>query len=73
MDQEKPTDEKRLIESLRKLTKEIERYNSSWRNLGKGVLFGIGSAIGASIIAAIIIGTLAKIIHSLKDIPGIFR
>ena len=65
--------ENQLSENIQKLTKQVEKANSFWRNLTRGVLFGIGSAIGASIIAAIIIGSLTRIIHSVKDIPGMFR
>jgi len=65
--------ENKLSKNIEELTKQIESSNSSWRNFSRGVLFGIGSAIGASIIAAIIIGTVAKIIHSVSYIPGVLR
>lgn len=65
--------ENQLSENITELTKQIKSSNSPWRNLGRGVLFGIGSAIGASIIAAIIIGTLVRIIHSVPYVPGILK
>jgi len=65
--------ENKLSKNIQELTKQIESSNSSWKNFGRGVIFGIGSAIGASIIAAIIIGTVAKIIHSVQGIPGVLR
>jgi|GEM_PF-2685264 hypothetical protein len=65
--------ENHLSKNIQELTKQIESSNSPWKNFGRGVIFGIGSAIGASIIAAIIIGTVAKIIHSMPYIPGVLR
>ena len=62
-----------LSENIQELTKQVKSSNSYWKYLGRGVLFGIGSAIGASIIAAIIIGTLVKIANVFKDIPGALK
>jgi hypothetical protein len=73
MNKENIPEENELIESIRGLIREIKYYNSYWQNLVRGILFGIGSAIGASLIAAIIIGFLARAIHTLKDVPGLLK
>jgi hypothetical protein len=65
--------EKQLSESVQELTKQFEKSNSFWRNLGRGIFFGIGSAIGASFIAAIIIGILARIFNLFQTIPELFK
>lgn len=60
--------EKQLSESVRGLTEQIRNSNSLWRNFLRGVLFGLGSAIGASVIAAVIIGSIIKI---TRFFPGL--
>ena len=55
--------ENKLSENIQELTKQIESSNSPWKSLGRGMLFGIGSVIGATVIAATILGVLTKIIH----------
>ncbi|NTU67163.1 MAG: hypothetical protein HGB08_04555 [Candidatus Moranbacteria bacterium] len=68
------TDEyQELIKSISDLEKQIGSSNSLRKNFLRGIFIGIGSAIGASVIAAIAITTLAKIFHSIKDVPGILK
>lgn len=66
-------EEARLIKSIRELTEQIKKSNSLWRNFRLGIFFGVGSALGASIIAGILFGTLAKIYSSFQEIPGFFE
>jgi hypothetical protein len=65
--------ENQLAENIQELTKQIQRANSPWKSLGRGILFGIGSVVGASIIAAIVLWALTGVVNSLKDIPRFFR
>jgi len=52
--------EQKLTESIEKLTKQVEQLNSlKWQFL-RGIFLGVGSAAGASIIAAAIYGALMR-------------
>lgn len=62
------SDVRKLIRSIRELTLENRKTNSLRNNFFKGVMFGVGSAIGASVIAAIVIGFIAKFFQSVKNI-----
>jgi len=57
-----------LVKSLEALTKQMKNSNSLWQSFRRGVVIGIGSAIGASTLAAIVIGILAKIFHSFQGV-----
>ncbi|EKE11042.1 MAG: hypothetical protein ACD_15C00151G0020 [uncultured bacterium] len=58
-----------LILSMEKLTGEMEKMNSFSRRFFLGIVFGVGSAIGASIIAATIVTALINLIPPLQDAP----
>ncbi len=59
-----------LAESLEKLSANVNRASSFKRSFLQGIFFGLGSAIGAGIIAAILIGTLNWFFHSASRVPA---
>ena len=61
------TDE--LTDNIKELDEDIVKGNSFHRVFLRGVFWGVGTAIGATIVAAIIISLWSEIIHSVRDIP----
>ena len=59
-----------LTKSVDVLAENIVRVNSLKSAFFRGIFFGLGSAIGASIIAAIVIGTLTKLFY-MFNLPRI--
>lgn len=57
-----------LVKSIEALTKQMKNSNSLWQSFRRGVVIGVGSAIGASTLAAIVIGILAKIFHPFQGL-----
>ena len=60
---------KGLSESIEKLSDKVNKLNSFGRSFLQGIFFGLGSAIGAGIIAAILISGLNWFIHSTSGVP----
>jgi len=58
-----------LSENIDKLSGKVDKLNSFWRSFVRGLFFGLGSAIGAGVIAAILIGALNWFIHSVHGVP----
>lgn len=58
-----------LNEQMRKLNARIRKQTSAKYVFFHAVLAGIGSALGATLIAGIVIGILAQTIHTIEDIP----
>ena len=58
-----------LQKELRDLTIAVQKANSFWRSMLKALLTGIAGAIGASLVAGIIIGVLSFTIRSVYDLP----
>lgn len=56
-----------LSESVDRLSDKVTKLTSLRRSFLQGIFFGLGSAIGASIIAAILIGTFNWFLHSVNS------
>lgn len=59
---------KQLIKNLESLNEELEKSNSV-HNLGLSIVKGVGTLIGATIVATLLLGILSQIIQSANDIP----
>lgn len=64
------TDGIKLAESIEGLKKEVSFLNSLRRSFFRGMIFGLGSAIGAGIIAALLIGIVNQALKTFGSIPG---
>jgi len=60
-------------ENLEALNKSLEKSNSFWHVLLLGIIKGVGTAIGATIIFAIVIFILSKTIKTIELIPSVDR
>ncbi|HEX7017304.1 MAG TPA: DUF5665 domain-containing protein [Patescibacteria group bacterium] len=58
-----------LSEQMRKLNARLYKQTSARYVFFHAVLAGIGSAIGATIIAGMVIAILARTIHTIEDVP----
>jgi len=59
----------RLIEVLQTLETEIKRQNSLKYALVKGMVYGLGTVIGATVLVALFGGIIASTIGTLGDSP----
>lgn len=59
-----------LDHSIEDLDTTLEVTNSWWAVFFRGVLFGLGSLIGATIIAAIVVIMLVRTFPSITTIPA---
>ena len=59
----------KLVASVNQLSDKMNRLSSFGRSFWQGIFFGLGSAIGAGIVAAIVIGALNWFIHSTRGVP----
>lgn len=64
-----PNKENELITQLAKLNETLERANSYKISFFRGLLIGLGSALGATFVAVIIISILIEIISSAGNLP----
>ncbi|EKE19000.1 MAG: hypothetical protein ACD_9C00173G0001 [uncultured bacterium] len=60
-------EKKNLIEVTNRLIATNQKLGSLKYNFFRGIIFGIGSAIGASVIAAIVFGLASKFFQALKN------
>ena len=58
-----------LNQNIENLIIVIKRANSFSFVFLRGVLWGLGSVVGATIVAVIIIAILSNIIQSINDVP----
>jgi hypothetical protein len=58
-----------LNKNMEVLNKSISRSNSFGRNILLSLLKGVGTALGAGIVAAVVIAILARSIKTLADVP----
>lgn len=58
-----------LNKNIQLLAKQVRKSNSLTYNVLLSFARGAASAIGATVIAAIVIAMLSRTIHSLTDIP----
>jgi hypothetical protein len=62
-------DMKKLNENIEKLSGKVSKLSSFRVTFLRGILFGLGSAIGAGLIAAILVGAFNWFIHSFDGVP----
>ncbi len=60
---------KKLIQETERLADKIERANSIKFNILKGLVYGVSTVIGATLVAALVISILSKTIQTASDIP----
>jgi len=60
---------KRLYEQMERLANGIEKSNSFKFTMAKGIIYGVSTVIGATVIAAIVIGMLSKTVETASDLP----
>jgi len=58
-----------LNENIEKLIAVIKRANSFHYVFLRGVLWGLGSVVGAAFVAVIIVAILSSVIQSINDVP----
>lgn len=58
-----------LNQEIKKLIVVIKKANSLHYVFLRGILLGLGSVIGATIVAVIIIAILSNIIQTINDVP----
>ncbi|MFA7319538.1 MAG: DUF5665 domain-containing protein [Parcubacteria group bacterium] len=56
-----------LSESVDQLSVKVDKLASLWRSFLQGIFFGLGSAIGASIIAVVLFGAFNWFLHSVNS------
>jgi len=61
----KSSHESSLASEVGRLARATEQQNVFWRRFLSGILFGIGTAIGASFIAALTIILLTRVLAAL--------
>jgi hypothetical protein len=62
----KPTDAtERLAHEVSGVAGELKKQNSVWRKLLSGIMFGAGTAIGATVVAAIVILIFMQTLQAL--------
>ena len=66
-----PNENEKYGESLEALTESVLKLSSLRVAFFRGIFFGLGSAIGAGVIAAIVIGLLSKMAHLVTFLSGI--
>jgi hypothetical protein len=59
----------RLISVLENLEKHITRQNSLKLTFTKGLVYGVGTVIGASVLVALFGGVIAGVINTFIDEP----
>lgn len=58
-----------LQKELQELTIALQKLNSFWRSMLKAFLNGIAGAIGATIVAGVIIAILSQTVQTVNDLP----
>ncbi len=66
-----PEENENFGRGVEELTKSVLKLSSLRSAFWRGIFFGLGSAIGASVVAAIVIGLLYKIAHLFTFLPGV--
>lgn len=64
---EKP--KKDLEQALMELSKRVKRSNSLWWVLIRGLLTGVATALGATIVAGLLVWLLYQVVSTLEFIP----
>jgi len=58
-----------LNQNIKKLIVVVKKANSFYYVILRGILWGLGSAIGATVIAVIVVAILSSAIQSINDVP----
>ena len=58
-----------LNKNIKDLSVVMKRANSFHFVFLRGILWGLGSAVGATVVAVIIIAILSNIIQTINDVP----
>ncbi len=70
MEEEKTKEQiEELNENLEHLNQEIEETNSKKNSFIKGIFMGVGTTLGATIIAALILTILVWIFKTFENVP----
>ena len=62
-------DIKKLNKSIEDLSVVMKRANSFHFVFLRGILWGLGSAVGATAIAVVVVTILSRIIQTINDVP----
>lgn len=62
-----------LDKNLQALNQTLQRTNSFKYSFLRGLVIGTGTAIGATVIAAIVIAILARSLQRFEGVPGLDR
>ncbi len=60
---------RKLSKSIQKLSKSLDRSTSFRYVFLRGIVNGLATAIGATIVAGLVIGVLSRTIDSIDDVP----
>lgn len=60
---------KELNKNIQDLSREIKKANAFHFIFLRGILWGLGSALGATVVAVILVTILSRIIQSVNDVP----
>jgi len=69
MDTKNQKDNRKLVKSIQKLNKSLERSTSFKYVFLRGIINGLATAIGATIVAGAILSILSRTIDSVDDVP----
>lgn len=56
-------------EEILEIRKQLEKLNSYPQVFLKGLITGIGTVIGATIVAGLLLSALSRVVSSIDDIP----
>jgi hypothetical protein len=60
---------KQLEKNIKELSEILEKQNSFKMVVLRGVVFGLGSAIGATVIAGLVLVILGATINTIEELP----
>ena len=58
-----------ISKELTELTAQLQLQNSPTRRFFLGIITGVGTALGATIVASLIILILARVVSTIDEIP----
>ena len=64
--------EEKTLKELRKLNREMAKFNSRRQVFVRGIVRGLGAAIGATVVAAIVFAIISFSVRAVDDLP-VFR
>lgn len=67
---EQPREQRRLLlEQNERLIAQLRKSNSLLRRFFMGIMMGVGTAVGATLILGVALTVLARLVNSFEDIP----